>query len=176
MKSFLQHISEAQATVSAIRELVGIVNYPFAKPHAGWWNCKTKKGMTFVWKYTPPANFHITQVVRDPKFFGVKINLDPKYVNDVLDGKSDNNAEINEMMWDKGWVKTDNGHGQLSIETNTERFARETIGDVTAHYAPNSKLNVVVRIDTLRELTFSDYGSLERFYKYGTSPRERIYR
>lgn len=66
--------------------------------------------------------------------------------------------------------------GVPCIETNTERFARETIGDVTTHYAPSSKVNVIVRINAMRELTFSDYGSLERFYKYGTLPRERIYR
>jgi len=171
MRSFRQHISES-------------MDIPWGKPHAGWYNPLMKKGMTFEHRYGTTGNYHITQVVRNPAFFGLdksrvleiiaknaeELKRTPEEMYDRLaDGRSDTSWRLSLAVYQNGWVQTRHANRSLDLVGYGRIALMRTVSLASLHVASlmdSGSFRVQVYDNEAKAgKTFEDMESMERYIK-----------
>ena len=149
---------------------------------AGWYNVNTEKGMSFVWKMNKySGNYHITQVAKDPKFFGLTddnlLSLIKKDTggspDDLLDtlkdlraGKGDSLLEIDDYLMKQGWVKIQCSKDETSITADSRGNLKAVVMAAMQQWKPripwgNIALFIAVPYRVFKPL--EDLEAMERF-------------
>lgn len=154
-------LTEAVAAARRTRKPIPApsVPYPWTKHHTGWWHVSGKY-MLFPWNEL--NNFHITQVVKKPSFFGFtkaslfkviqsgfdyndisddkQANREAEYFwNLMLEGEMDHHDQIEQALFGRGWVRTRckmmNGRMELQLLGHTDAL-RKAVGIAMLHIPP----------------------------------------
>ena len=159
-------------------------SYPWIVPHKGWWNPQLKKGMTFVFRYASiGGNYHITQVFKDPAFFGISreslISIilkahpekcqygAPRMYEKFADGLIDTDYVIERMIMDRGWVKvTRELNNPQTLLQGKKKYLRETVGSISLAMKQDQEFSIYCfDEDSQRGVTVQDHDGAEAYYK-----------
>lgn len=155
------------------------VPYPWTKHHTGWWHV-SGKSMTFPWNFD---NYHITQVFRNPSFFGfTKTSLTDvilaKYPpesgdreqygevlwNNYLEGEIDGDPKVEDILYRRGWLRTRNKGGNHQTElslTGHGDALRKAVGIAMLHIPPTENPAQAVKMHIwVEDMKIGRYQSL----------------
>lgn len=189
MKTYWQLLVEVTKTVkSRVSRVVPPLliprePYPWSVPHKGWWH-PTKTPVK-----VEAANYHITQVVKNPAAFGLtkeKIYeilkvpydnememIDSVYERLVL-GIKDQERSIEEYLFSKGWVRTRGGGNMNEVRVyiyGAEPYTNRAAGIIAIHaYSVENRFgNIRLNVDTFsppdiyKSKVFTSAESIERY-------------